>query len=95
MNKIDLPEAGKGVSLAFNLAAMEALSEKFGESYVADTLRRLDLRDPETLKICVQHMASKEVNLSALMQKMAIDDLVMKIADAINVALTGKRIGAE
>lgn len=93
MNKIDLPEAGKAVSLAFDWDAMEALSAEYGENYLTEISRRLVLIDPHCIRLCVDAMTSKPVDLPSLLKKLPVDDLVLRISDAINLSLTGKRTG--
>lgn len=93
MKTVNLPLAGEKVELAFNLAAMETLHGEYGDGYIAEILRRLNLRDPKCLRMCVEHMASKKVELAAIVKEMPVDELALKIADAINLALTGKPTG--
>jgi hypothetical protein len=91
MKKASLPQGG-ALSLAFNLDAMEALNAEFGEDYINETLRLLNLRDPKCLRLCVASMGGK-TDLAEILKTMAVDDLVLLIADAINLALTGKKTG--
>lgn len=93
MNNVNLTEAGKAVTLAFDLEAMEALYAEYGEDYVAEISRRLTLRDPRCLRLCVESMASKPVDLPALMKKLPVDELALRIANAIALAITGSPIG--
>jgi hypothetical protein len=90
---IDLPEAGKGVTLAFNLSAMETLSDEYGEQYVNDVIRRISLFDPKCLRLCVETMASEEIELADLLKKIPVSELALRINDAIALALTGKLFG--
>lgn len=90
MNIVNLPEAGEAVTLAFDLDAMEALFAEYGDEYVGEISRRLALRDPRCLRLCVQHMASAEIELADLLKKMPVDDLANRIAEAMTAALVGK-----
>jgi hypothetical protein len=92
MNSVNLPEAGETVTLAFTLDAMEALYTEYGETYVQDVYNRLDMFDPAAIKLCLQHMASEEISLSDLMKKMSVQALVLRIMDAIHLALKGEKI---
>lgn len=93
MKTVSLPLAGRKVKLAFSIEALEALYEAYGGDYIAETLRRLNLRDPKCLRLCLEHAASEKVELAEIVQKMPLDDLVVKVADALNIALTGKPVG--
>jgi hypothetical protein len=92
MNTIDLPEAGEAVTLAFDLDAMEAIHDEYGETYVQEVFRRLDMFDPTAIRLCLSNMASAEVSISDLMEKMTVQDLVWRIMDAIHLALKGEKI---
>lgn len=86
---VALPEAGEGITLAFTLDAMEALSAEWGEEYIHTAFLKLNLSDPVAIKLCLKHMASSEVDLAALVTEMTLEDLTIRIADAIHLAWKG------
>jgi hypothetical protein len=89
---IDLPEAGDKITLTFSMDAMDALHEKYGDKYVNEVFDRLNMFDPVAIKLCLSKMASAEVSIPDLMQKMTVQDLSVRIADAIHLSLKGTKL---
>lgn len=95
MKHIDLPAAGDSARLRLTIDAMNALHEAFGDTYINDTLQRLNLMDPKCLKLCVEKMlvdADEGVTLARLVEKMTVSELAVAIADALWLAVHGKKL---
>ncbi len=90
---VALPEAGEEAFLRFTGEAMEALYSQLGDGYLAASLGKLQRCDLPTVKLCLLHMLKgADADLPTLLERVTIDDLTTRIADAIYVSWRGKRL---
>lgn len=88
---ISLPEGGKGAHLAFDVAAMEALHDKYGDGYVNEVLAGLDRHDISVFLPVLDVMVKDSKKTPAeIVEASAMADLAIMIADAISLRIYGR-----
>ena len=88
---VALPEISKDAHLSFDVAAMEALHQKYGDHYVNDTISGLDRNDVTVFTAALKVMLKNtDIEPAAAIEKFTLSDLAGRIADAIAIRIHGK-----
>lgn len=89
--EVALNEAGDGVVLRFSNDAMERLFSEFGEEYIDDLIKKLNLANPSAFKTALEAMVETpegvEVNYDERPWGLSWDELHRRILDAMFLAL--------